>query len=68
VTLQKGGPHIRYTLDGLTYEVFSPKPLFWNNARRIGSHHLKVELVDGQNRPIHGNPFLTTEREFIVVE
>ncbi len=68
VTLKKGGPHIRYTLDGLTYDVFSPKPIFWDNARRIGSHHLKVELLDGNNNPIGGNPFLTTKREFTVVE
>ncbi len=68
LTLKKGGPHIRYTLDGLTYEVFSPEPVFWDNARRIGTHHLKVELVDGQNKPVGGNPFLTIKREFTVVE
>ncbi len=68
IALRKDGPHLRYTLDGLTHDLFSPEPVFWTNARRIGTHHLKVELLDANNNPIKSNPFLTTKREFTVVE
>ncbi len=66
--LKKGGAHLRYTLDGLSFDLFQMKPVFWENARRIGTHHLKVELLDADNRPVTGNPYLTAKRDFIVVE
>ncbi|NOY78608.1 MAG: hypothetical protein GXO76_12135 [Calditrichaeota bacterium] len=68
ITLQKGGAHLHYILDGLAYDVYTEKPIFWENARRIGEHHLTVELLDGNNQPITGNPFLKVKRSFFVVE
>jgi len=68
IELEKGGNHLHYVLDGLAYDVYTNKPIFWENARRIGEHHLMVELLDGNNQPVIGNPFLKVKRSFIVVE
>ena len=68
ISLQKNGNHIHYLLDGLSYDVYTTKPIFWEDARRIGEHHLTVELLNGNNQPVTGNPFLKVKRSFIVVE
>jgi len=66
--LKKGGNHLHYVLDGLAHDVYTSKPIFWENARRIGEHHLTIELLDGNSQPITGNPFLKVKRSFFVVE
>lgn len=68
IALEKGGNHLHYVLDGLAHDVYSSKPIFWENAQRIGEHHLTVELLDGNNEPVTDNPFLKVKRSFFVVE
>lgn len=68
IRLSEDGYHIHYILDGLPYDVYKYEPVFWDNARRIGTHHLTVQLLDGENKPVTGNPYLTVKRSFIVVE
>lgn len=68
IDLEKGGNHLHYILDGLAYDVYTSKPIFWENARRIGEHHLSVELLNKNNQPVTGNPFLKIKQSFIVIE
>jgi len=68
VTLSPEGYKVRYTLDGVENMLTEWKPLWFEDARRIGTHTLTVELLDAEARVVTGNPFTRVEREFLVIE
>lgn len=68
VDLGENGYKVKYSLDDQKPQIISDwKPSYFENLPD-GKHKLVVELVDAKGRPVKGNKFNRTEREFEVTK
>ena len=59
---------VHYNLDGLDFYTKSEKPVWIEEARRIGMHHLNVRLETTEGNLVDSNPFNSITKTFLVVE
>ncbi|MBI4141901.1 hypothetical protein HY484_03180 [Candidatus Woesearchaeota archaeon] len=66
VVLSKNGYRVRYTLDGVSRELFTARPIYLTNIPS-SVHTVVLELVDKNGNLAEGN-FIRTQRDFVVLE
>ncbi|MBI4141178.1 hypothetical protein HY485_05055 [Candidatus Woesearchaeota archaeon] len=66
VVLSKNGYRVRYSLDGVSRELFAAQPVYLTNVGS-GAHKVVLELVDKNGNLAEGN-FVRTQRDFVVME
>ncbi len=63
-----GGYRIHYNLNGKDYFLNRAKPIWCQEARRIGQHDLTVSLETSDGKLVTGNPFNPMTRSFLARE
>jgi hypothetical protein len=59
---------LHYNLDGLNFYSKKEKPVWIEEARRIGEHKLEVRLETSDGKLVDSNPFNSITKKFLVVE
>lgn len=64
--LSKTGYRVRYTVDGVSRELFAARPMYLTNVPP-GVHTVTLEIIDKNGHLAEGN-FVKTQRDFVVLE